>query len=261
MTREKDRQPAPKNFSANQSAKLIAAAGTLIALYGLSGCSGGDATARLSFAAAESSALTALVPATSTPNFATSGSATTFKMKLIAAYLTEDIDPVTFSNSGVTSMIYLNSDCQEDIMHCDLSAGTAEDGAAMDKIITTYFDFSSPTAANTALNTQARDITTGTYKYARLEFCKYNSGDANNITWGNSSTGDIEMQRNSCTVNSAELVPALEVAASDTVTITLSYDIATAISTGSDATGDDCEGSGATKACFTLPTFTPSASK
>src|SRR6266545_4186783 len=60
---------------------------------------------------------------------------TIFKMKLIAAYLSEDIDPATQDNVGHTPMIYLNPDCQGDIEHCDISAGNAPDGKPITHIV------------------------------------------------------------------------------------------------------------------------------
>jgi hypothetical protein len=196
---------------------------------------------------------------------ATSSTATEFKMKLIAAYLTEDIDPVTQNNKGMTAMIYLNPDCGEDIMHCDISGGTAEDGAPMSKVVTSFFDFAQTSATvNTALNSQERSIDVGTYRYARLEFCKYNSENSENIQWaGGSSGGTISFKRNSCTVNSAAFDPPIEVKKGDAVTVTLAYDYSTAVKTGTDASGDNCTGTAgsSTYTCFTMPTFTPSASK
>lgn len=198
-------------------------------------------------------------------NAATASAATTFKMQLIAAYLTEDIDPTTQSNSGKTAMIYLNPDCSDDIMHCDISGGTAEDGAPMSHVVTSFFDFGQSSATvNAALNAQAREIEEGTYKYVRLEFCKYNSGNSENIQWaGGSASGTQSFKRNSCTVNSAVLSPAIEVNDGDSVTVTLAYDYSTAIKTGADASGDDCANTAGASdyTCFTLPTFTPSASK
>lgn len=184
-----------------------------------------------------------------------------FKMKLIAAYLSEDVNPVTLNNTGITSMFYLNPQCEDDIMHCDISAGTAEDGEPMSKIITDFFDLARPSAeVNAALNAQGRSIPAGSYKYVRVEFCKYNSGSSENIQW--SVTGDpIEsFKRDNCGVNSAEMNPPLTVAAGQTVTVTLSYDYSTAIVTGTGLSGyDDCNDAGT--ACFILPSFTPSASQ
>lgn len=190
---------------------------------------------------------------------------TVFGMKLIAAYVTEDIDPADQSNKGTTSMIYLNNECEEDIMHCDISAGTAEDTAPIDKIITTYFDFAQTSAkVNADLNAQARTITAGTYKYARLEFCKFNTGNAKNIKWAAMSVPEREFQRNLCTVNSVEISPPIEAKVGSSITINLSYDYSNSVTKGdgvaTPATGDECTDDTKDNTCFTLPTFTPSAS-
>ncbi len=234
----------------------------------LSGCGGGDATVTISF-----------INATGTRNIADIGPAavfgryarqamraapTVFQMKLIAAYVAADIDG-TGTNVGATSMVYLNNDCQSDIMHCDISAGTAEDGAAMDKIVTSYFNFGDTSAnVNAALNAQGRAVTAGSYKYARLEFCKYNTGNANNIKWADGATvldsAPQEFKRNSCTVNSAEINPPLSIAAGGTITLNITYDLDDSITSGGACTGDDSSGAGGSKRCFTMPTFTPSAS-
>src|SRR6266542_3284923 len=118
---------------------------------------------------------------------------TIFKMKLIAAYLSEDIAHATQDNVGNTPMIYLNPDCQGDIEHCDISAGNAPDGKPITHIVQSYFDLALPAdQVNAALNAQARPVQTGSYRYVRIEFCKYNSGNASNVTWG---TADTAMSR------------------------------------------------------------------
>lgn len=215
----------------------------------------GNATAKLKFARA----------ARSGPR--TTYAASTFKMKLIAAYLTADIDSTTGNNIGNTTMIYLNPQCVQagvpDIMHCDIDntahGGVAEDGNPWTGIVTTFFDFSSTTAANTDLNAQGRAIDAGTYKYARLEFCKYAS-TAPNIQWASTAAGVTtiaQFQRSNCTVNSAVFSPPIAIAVGGSATITLSYDISAAVDDG--GTGSNCAaGTGGNK-CFSLPTFTPSA--
>ncbi len=188
----------------------------------------------------------------------TEGPATQFSMKLIAAYIAEDIDSVTQSNVGKTGIIYMNSECEDDIMHCDIDSGTAVDGDPMDKILTRFFNLSSTEDANTAINAQRRTVDAGTYRYARLEFCKYSTGTTDNIKWNDGVVGEQSFRRALCSVNSAEMNPPLELADGASVTLTLSYDLLTAVQVGSDAVGDDCTGSGATTTCFTLPTFMPS---
>lgn len=186
----------------------------------------------------------------------------TFQMKLIAAYLSEDIDPTTLNNTGMTGFFYLNPECNNDIMHCDISGGIAEDGEPMSQIIRSYFDFGqSSDDVNLALNAQKHSITAQSYKYVRLEFCKYNSENSKNIIWGTQATGSVELQRNECGVNSAVFDPPLELVKGDEITVTLSYSMEGKIQTGSDAKGDDCVGSGESRTCFTLPTFTPTANQ
>jgi len=48
---------------------------------------------------------------------------------------------------GATASIYLNAGCQEDIVHCDISAGTGDGGQVMDKVVAEYFDFAGTTEA------------------------------------------------------------------------------------------------------------------
>ena len=248
------------------SVSLIVSIGVFVASCSRSTSSASsDATAKLQFSNKNGTSLTTLnlierffIP----PAFAaTTSQATAFKMKLIAAYLTEDIDPVTQNNSGNTQMFYLNPTCADDIMHCDISAGTAEDGQPMSKVITDYFDFAKTTdEVNAALNAQSRGIAAGNYKYVRLEFCKYNAGNSENIVWaGGNVLSEKSFKRNNCTVNSDEISPPLTVASGDAVTVKIEYDYSTSISVGADAQGDDCDGSDASKTCFTLPTFTPGA--
>lgn len=192
---------------------------------------------------------------------ATPSPPTTFQMKMIAAYLSEDIDPVTQNNVGHTPMIYLNPECQGDIEHCDVSAGTAPDGKPITHIVQSYFDFALPAdQVNAALNAQARTVQTGSYRYVRIEFCKYNSGNANNVTWGTADTGAIEFNGGGCVVT-APISPPVSIGSGEQITITLNYDLAGTVQTGDSASGQSCAGIGATRACFTIPTLVPSATK
>jgi hypothetical protein len=186
---------------------------------------------------------------------------TIFQMKMIAAYLSEDIDPATQNNVGHTPMIYLNPDCQGDIEHCDISAGTAPDGKPITHIVQSYFDFALPAdQVNAALNAQAYPVQTGSYRYVRIEFCKYNSGNANNVTWGTVDTGAIEFNEGVCVV-SAAISPPVSIGSGEVITITLNYDLVGTLQTGDSASGQSCTGIGATRACFTVPTFVPAATK
>jgi hypothetical protein len=158
-------------------------------------------------------------------------------------------------------MIYLNPECQGDIEHCDVSPGTAPDGRPIAHLVQGSFDFALPAdQVNAALNAQARPVQKGSYRYVRIEFCKLNSGRATNVTWGTADTGAVEFVGGDCVVTAA-LSPPVSIGSGDEVTITLSYDLAGTVQTGDSASGQSCAGSGATRACFTVPTFVPSATR
>jgi hypothetical protein len=228
---------------------------TLTLIIGLSACgkkSGGSATAKLQFSE-------------STPvqsNFYINSkhveAVTSFKMKLIAAYITEDINEGG-NNVGQTSMFYLNSQCNEDIMHCDTDqnahGGLAEDGNPWTGIITTMFDFSNTAEVNTALNSQGRNIEPATYKYVRLEFCKYApTSSSPNMSWTYDVHGTIytlEKNQATCTIT-AEIPSGMTVNNGDTVTVNLAYDLDSSIG------GGNCDSEGN---CFDVPDFHPTASK
>lgn len=185
---------------------------------------------------------------------------TFFGMKIIAAYLAEDVDPVTQNNIGQTFMFYLNADCQEDIMHCDISGGTAEDGNPMDKIIGTnnYFDLTDPALANSELNDQTQDVRSGNYQYARMEFCKYNSGSADNVEWEYTGVPRRSFRTGQCGVTSAKIVPAVSIPGNAAVTFVASYTTVGSVQVGDGAQGEDCTtDTNGTKVCFNLPIFTP----
>jgi hypothetical protein len=184
-----------------------------------------------------------------------------FQMKLIAAYLSEDVDAGSQNNTGRTPMIYLNPECREDIEHCDISAGPSPDGSPVTHIPQSYFEFALPSAqVNAALNAQAREVATGTYRYVRVEFCKFNSGGANNVKWATGDVGPIEFSEPGCVVT-MPITPPISIGSEETVTITLSYDLAGSAQVGDTATGTSCAGTGSTRTCFTTPRFVPSASK
>ena len=244
-----------------KSLQLIA---SLVIAATLSAC-GGKGTAKLQFSAGSR-----IAPSSKTHTIAVTpaeaqamglAAASSFQMKLIAAYLAEDIDPATQNNVGMTSMFWLNSECADDIMSCDtdpnVNGGKDEEGNTWRHTVTSFFDFSNVANVNSTLNSQGREIDTGTYKYVRLEFCKFQPTLAN-IKWSYStgSISDDTFAQSSCNVT-REISPPIEVADGDTVTITLAYDLnGTVISSGG-ATNDNCSGG----FCFTLPTFNPSATK
>lgn len=85
---------------------------------------------------------------------------TEFGMKFIAAYMAEDVDPITQSNIGTTAMIYINPECNGNIGQCNISATTSEGTFA--NVVTTFFDFAQPTAdVNAQINAQIKTIPSG----------------------------------------------------------------------------------------------------
>ena len=191
-------------------------------------------------------------------------SPTEFGVKLIAVYIAEAIDPETGNNldadgdGGGTSCVYVNPACEEDLMHCDVSGGTAEDGAEIDKVIDDYFDFAAPTAeVNAALNAQERSVYAETYNWARMEFCKSNAEAGPTVLWAGSD--GVENEWNRCGYATVAIDPPLEVAEGDAITVELAYDLTTTLVEGDEANGETCTGEGDARSCFSLPEFVPSA--
>lgn len=184
-----------------------------------------------------------------------------FGMKLIAVYLSEDTAPGMGDNVGHTPMIYLNPECGGDIEHCDISPGISPDGTPITAVVQNYFDFALPSAeVNAALNAQGNSVEPSTYRYLRVEFCKYNAGQANNVRWGTQSTGPVEFWGAGCVIT-VPLSPALELADGDSVTVALQYDLTNTIEVGALASGDSCTGVDLARTCFRVPGFVPSVSR
>jgi hypothetical protein len=184
-----------------------------------------------------------------------------FGMKLVAVYLSEDVASGTGNNVGRTPMIYLNPECGGDIEHCDISSGTSPDGKPIRAIVQNYFDLALPSAeVNAALNAQGHSVEAGTYRYLRVEFCKYNTGGANNLRWGTPNTGPVEFRYDACVIT-VPLSPALELGHEDSAIVALQYDLANTIELGALASGDSCTGTGDAQTCFHVPGFVPSVSR
>ena len=134
---------------------------------------------------------------------------TSFQMKILAAYVVEDIDPTTSDNVGQVGMVWLNPKCSS-INDCKPS-------------MVDYSDLTDPTAFNTELNSQALGVKTGSYKYVRLEFCQ-GSADSANVKVTSGSTTK-EFTYGGCGVSSAALSSPITVSEGQSLTINVSYDL------------------------------------
>lgn len=186
-----------------------------------------------------------------------------FGMKLAAVYLAEDVDLTTQNNRGATEMIWLNPTCEEDIGRCDVSPGHNNEGRTIDRIITDFFDFNSDSATvNTALNAQARAIAPGTYRYARVEFCKGNEGQAPTVQWSANGEAAHAFFSHQCGATSVAFDPPLEVTAAQGFAVTLRYDLSGTVQDFGPAEqrqGGDCVTTPTGTSCFNVPQFVPSA--
>ncbi|MFT3913947.1 MAG: hypothetical protein QM704_07480 [Anaeromyxobacteraceae bacterium] len=199
------------------------------------------------------------------------GTDRSLELKLIAVYLAEDVDPQTQDNVGETQMIWLNAQCNDDIQGC-LPSGMPGGGPR----VTSFFDFGQPTdVVNAAINGQGRAVKTGTYRYARMEFCKYGMPGEPNLRWrGPGMTGAREMIVGDCGRTSQVFSPPLTLADGESVTVTLGYDMAQSIRSGAPGPNGsmsiagvdhwfrDCEDlAGGTRVCMDFPDFQPTATK
>lgn len=134
---------------------------------------------------------------------------TAFKMKILAAYVVEDVDPTTSNNVGQVGMVWLNPKCST-INDCKPS-------------MVDYSDLTDPTAFNTELNSQALGVKVGSYKYVRLEFCQ-GSADSSNVQVTSGSTTK-EFTYGGCGVTSTALATPITVSEGQSLTIAVSYDL------------------------------------
>jgi hypothetical protein len=185
-------------------------------------------------------------------------STTYFAMKLSNVSLVPDVDPVTQNNIGEVTELWVAPSC------------TSADDCP-------FFDFARPSfEVNAELNSQARDVTPGSYRYVRVTFCK--DGDKPtkpNIEWsGGDVTGKQGILEEFCAVTSSEYDPPIVLQAGDTVSVALGYDLAGATQVMETGPGDGSHGTGysgglyfdqclvdspTTQTCFTIPKFTPAA--
>ena len=244
--------------------KLLSAA-----LCALCACTGG-ATARLALDNQTTAAA---------PRSAVLGDGTALRLKLIAVYLTEDIDAVTQNNVGMTSMIWLNPECNDDISGCNVEGLASPPGGPR---ITSYFDLARPSAEVTAdLHSQDTTIGVGTYRFARVEMCKAMPGETPTVPtlrWAGPGMTEQPFTSTDCTRNSLAFDPPLVLAEGDAVNVELGYDLAETIVTGAPAPSSQAcsthsiagesrcfracvDTSPTTRSCMDFPSFAPTATQ
>lgn len=177
-----------------------------------------------------------------------------FRAKVVAIYLSEDIAEGQDENTGNTSMIYLNPQCNGDISSCDVTDQSIG-GPAAENIVTDMFNLADP---EFQIPKQSRSVDTGTYKYLRFEFCKWTNSDtlANRSCQADSVTA-WEYVNNHC-VSTYEFSEPLNIAAGDAVDLDVGFVADSIMSVG--GSGDSCSqaaiGSPSEVVCCQFPTMT-----
>jgi hypothetical protein len=201
---------------------------------------------------------------------------TSLRLKIIAVSLAQDVDPVTMDNIGTSAEIWLNPECNGDTSGCNLDGFSQPAGPR----VKSYFDLSRPTAeVDAELESEDMPIDPGSYRYARVEMCKAQGGETQatvpTMMWmGPDMTAEVPFTSGDCGRTSLPFDPPLVVAAGDTVTVDLGYDLSKAIVSGApDPTAQysiagntqtfrACvDASPTTRACMDFPDFAPSATK
>ena len=167
-----------------------------------------------------------------------------FSMKLADFYLAEDVDPQTFNNIGNVAELWISPAC------------TSADDCAP-------FELARPTAeVNAALNSEARDVAAGTYRYVRITFCYMGEMPTEpNVQWQASDmSAPASFISHICAATSAEFNPPLVLRPGDSVDVSLGYDLSKAIATA--GLGDAAEvcapnASQTVDDCLNIPQFVP----
>jgi hypothetical protein len=208
---------------------------------------------------------------------------TSLRLKLIAVYLAEDVDPVTQNNVGQTAMIWMNDECRGDISGCNVAGMALPPGPR----VAQYFDLARPTEEiNAELNSQGQPLSPATFRYARVELCKSLGGQAQadvpTLMWrGPGMTAEQPFTSGDCGRTSAPFDPPLVLADGDAAAVSLGYDLAAAVVAGAPAAaGQGCGSSiaghddpgghprcfracvdldPARRVCMDFPAFAPSA--
>lgn len=189
-----------------------------------------------------------------------------FGVKLVVAYLVEDMDPDTGNNVGMVNRIWTNPVCDADLTHCNI---TSEAGQYR---VTDYFNLAlSSDEVNANLNSQRQKVASGTYKYIRVDF----TGPIENPDENTDPNMQFAAAENDTPVEVRwrngylyEIAEPIVIAEGESFTATLSYDIANHLYTSSPAapTGENsedykCDDNTTPTICMEGPTITVSATK
>jgi hypothetical protein len=185
------------------------------------------------------------------------------QVKLIAAYLAEDVDPDTQNNVGQTEMLYLHPQCV-DIGDCGVEASNPDGGSGDPEAyvqVTEYFELAQASAAvNAELNAQNRDIAAGTYRAIRLEMCR-SGGEVNNQAFQAEDMAEPHAFPTSQCGVTAEITPPLTLAGGDTVVVSVAYDLTDSVTSfdePQDPLPANCTNT-TPSYCYSMPELTPSA--
>ncbi|HAR42400.1 MAG TPA: hypothetical protein DCS07_07170 [Bdellovibrionales bacterium] len=168
-----------------------------------------------------------------------------FGIKFLAAYLAEDVDPITQNNAGQVAKIYVNPECPDN------------PGCSSSEAVTTFFDFArTSTEVNAELNGQKRIIKPGTYKYVRLDFCI--GGGTRNVAFRETAGSElVYANSNNCGRTSQPMTPPLAITEGDQVIINLNYTLTDLVV---DSPGGDVSPISGTRS-VSFPDFIPTAKK
>ncbi len=214
-----------------------------------------------------------------------------FGMKLVAIYITPDID-MNQNNVGLdggparTQAIWAAPVCRVqsggneqgiNFGACDIELGESgsSSGMPITLLVDTFFDFAA-SDVNTQLNSQHLPITAGLYKYIRISFAgaaggMAGGGTAKTIKFWHADMGGANADdgvlsgknqlRKIDVKNVALGSEGMNIEAGRTLTLSLSYSLTDAIQVYDAAsigiTGDCTEDIGGKIYCINIPTFTP----
>ncbi len=145
------------------------------------------------------------------PEGATAIAPTDFGLKMLSAYLAEDVDPDSQNNVGAVARVWVNRDCPSDDGCTDADVG--------------FSDLIDPTALNQTLAGEARPVAVGSYRYIRFDFCIGGATGAN-VRFATAGTAKpVELTYGGCGVTSLRAEPAIEVVEGSLVRVALDYDL------------------------------------